>query len=229
MELLSTIESLSHYLESFAEQIGEIGSWMSSWDQDPRIKANIADANFGMTKKACLTIIVNAHAVVAAIHLIDHVESTDLPKCMAIGGGMPAFDWIPVLDNFENADCSPVEYQRRVVLDVLTAAQKAVREFIKNKLYPVVLSERLGPHARLAFQHYLFFHREHMNDAFLMLQGLLVHGLDRRFANLPALIYRMEQFMSRIESMVFVSRDGMEPDDQNGAVPDISAWAVPKQ
>jgi hypothetical protein len=138
-------------------------------------------------------------------------------------------DWIPILDGYENAVCSPAEYQLRVVLKILSHAKERIRQFMEDKLYPVVLSEELGPQARLGFQHYVGFHREHMLDAFLMLQGLLVHGLDRRFADLPVLIYRIEQLMSMVKSIVLVSSEGLRPDHQNGVAPDISAWALPKQ
>ena len=228
MELLSTVESLSYHVEGFADQIDEIGSWMSSFNQGPKPRT-IITADLGMTKSACLSIIANAQAVMSAIDLIDHAESIDLPEFMAECGGMTALDWIPVLDDFENANCSAVEYRFRVVLNVLSLAKERIREFREDRLYSMVLSEKLGPRARLAFQHYLFFHREHMKDAFLMLQGLLVHGLDRRFAELPVLIYRIERLVSTVKSLVEVSSDGLSPDDQNGLVPDISAWAVPKQ
>ena len=182
-----------------------------------------------MTKSACLSIIANAQAVISAIDLIDHAESINLPDFMAKGGGMTALDWIPVLDDFKNAHCSVVEHRFRVVLNVLRSAKELIREFGEDRLYSLVLSEKLGPQARLAFQHYLFFHREHMKDAFLMLQGLLVHGLDRRFAELPVLIYRMERLMSMVKSIVEESSDGQSPDDQNVPIPDITAWALPKQ
>lgn len=229
MELISTVESLSHHVESFVDQIDEIGSWMSSCNQDPRVRILMKAADLGMTKSACLSIIANAQAVISAIDLIDHAESINLPEFMAKGGGMTALDWIPVLDDFKNADCSAVEYRFRVVLNRLSLAKERIREFREDRLYSMVLSEKLGPQARLAFQHYLFFHREHMKDAFLMLQGLLVHGLDRRFAELPALVYRMERLVSRVKSIVEVSSDGHSPDDQNGPIPDITAWALPKQ
>ncbi|MGB6065111.1 MAG: hypothetical protein WBG50_09895 [Desulfomonilaceae bacterium] len=228
MELVSTVESLSHHVEGFAGQIDEIGSWMSAFNQEPKPRT-IMTADLGMTKSACLSIIVNAQAVMSAIDLIDHAESIDLSEFMAKGGGMTALDWIPVLDDFKNAHCSVVEYRFRVVLDALRSAKERIREFGEDRLYSMVLSEKLGPQARLAFQHYLFFHREHMKDAFLMLQGLLVHGLDRRFAELPVLIYRMERLVSRVKSIVEVSSDGLSPDDPNGAALDISAWALPKQ
>lgn len=227
MELLSTIESLSHHVERFADQIDEIGSWMSSFNQDPNYRA-ILTADLGMTKSACLSIIANAQAVMSAIDLIDHAESINLPEFMAKGGGMTALDWIPVLDDFKNAGCSVVEYRFRVVLNRLSLAKERIREFREDRLYSMVLSEKLGPQARLAFQHYLFFHREHMKDAFLMLQGLLVDGLDRRFAELPVLIYRLERLVSRVKSIVEVVSDGQSPDDQNGPIPDITAWALPK-
>jgi hypothetical protein len=182
-----------------------------------------------MTKCACLTIIVNAQSVNSAINLIDHAASIEFPEFMANGVGMTASDWISVLNGSKNADRSPVEHQFFLVLAVLRKAEKSVRDFLQNKLEPVILSGKLGPQARLAFQHYVSFHRERMQDAFLMLQGLLVHGLDRRFANLPVLIYRMEQLLSMVKSAVEVSSECPSHDEQNSVSLDISAWAIPKQ
>jgi hypothetical protein len=226
MELISTLESLFQHLESFAEQIQEVRSWISSWDRDPRNKTNIKSVDFGMTKRACLTIIVNAQSVYSAIHLIDHAASIEFPEFMANGVGMTASDWISVLDGSKKADRSPVEHQCFVVLAVLRKAEKSVRDFLQNKLEPLILSEELGPQARLAFQHHLFFHREHMKDAFLTLQGVLIHGLDRRSADLPLLVYRIGQLVSIVKSIVLASPGGLEPDGQREEALDISAWAV---
>ena len=38
MELISTVESLSYHVEGFADQIDEIGSWMSSFNQGPKTR-----------------------------------------------------------------------------------------------------------------------------------------------------------------------------------------------
>ncbi|MGA9752822.1 MAG: hypothetical protein WBS54_13650, partial [Acidobacteriota bacterium] len=64
MELVSTVESLSHHVEGFAGQIDEIGSWMSAFNQEPKPRT-IMTADLGMTKSACLSIIVNAQAVMS--------------------------------------------------------------------------------------------------------------------------------------------------------------------
>jgi hypothetical protein len=229
MELISTVESLSHYVETFLEQIREVRSWLSGWDHDPGNKTDIESVDFGMTKQACLTIIVNAQSVASAIHLIDHAASIAFPEFMARGVGMTALDWIPVLDDFENADRSPVEHQCRVVLDVLGKTERSVRDFLQNKLEPVVLSEELGQQARLAFQHYLFFHREHMKDAFLTLQGLLIQGLNRRSADLPLLVYRIEQMLSLIKSIVQPAPEDLRHDDEDDVGFDINAWAIRNQ
>ena len=229
MELVSTIESLSHHLGSFADQIDEIGSWIRSWDQDHRNKANIKEVDFGMTKRACLTIIANAQSVHSAIHLIDHAESIEFPELMARGLGFTASDWMEVLDGVNNADRSPIDHQCGLVLDVLDKVERSVRDFLHNKLEPLALSEKLGPQAMLAFQHFLFFHREHMKDAFLTLQGLMVQELNRWSPDLPFLVYRMEEVVSMIKATVRPQLPGLSREHQDHTAPDINSWAVPKR
>ena len=229
MDLISTVESLSHHVERFLEQIQEVRAWISARDRDPRNKADIQSVDFGMTKRACLTIIVNAQSVQLAIHLIDHAASIEFPEFMANGLGFTASDWISVLDGPTNADCSPIDHQCRLVMEVLGKAEKSGRDFLQNRLEPLILSEKLGPQARLAFQHYLFFHREHMKDAFLTLQGLLEHGLNRRSADLPLLVYRIEEMLSVVKSIVMTPSEELSHEHQDHAIPDISAWALPKR
>ncbi len=229
MDLISTVESLSQHLESFLAQIQEVRSWISAWDRDPKNKTHIESVDFGMTKRACLTIIVNAQSVYLAIHLIDHAASIDFPEFMARGVGFSASDWIEVLDGENNANRSPIEHQCGLVLDMLGKVEKSVRDFLQNKLENLVLSGRLGPQARLALQHHLFFHREHMKDAFLTLQGLLVQGLNQRSADLPLLVYRIEQMLSMVKRIVQRAPEDLSHDGQENEGLDISAWAIRNQ
>jgi hypothetical protein len=229
MELISTVESLSQHLESLLAQIQEVRAWISARDRDPRNKANVESVDFGMTKRACLTIIVNAQSVYLAIHLIHYAASIEFPEFMAKGVGFTVSDWIEVLDGEDNANRSPIEHQCRLMLDSLGKIEKAVRDFQQNKLEHLVLSGRLGQQAMLAFQHFLFFHREHMKDAFLTLQGLLAHGLNRRSAHLPLLVYRIEQLLSVVKSIVMTSSEELSHDPDDKMSLDISAWALPKQ
>ncbi len=210
MAIISTFESLSSYLESFAEQMDEIEAWISGWRENDRIKANVAKADYGMTKKACIMIIVSAQAVHDAVHFVETVKSQDLPKLLANGIGMNPLDWISVLEDRHKAKDSPIENQLRIVRPVLRVTRKTVRDFARDKLLLHLRSGALGHQARLGLQHYVAFHLEQMEDGFLMLQAVLLHGLDRRLVDVAVMLGRIERDLSRMKSSIVLRTESQE-------------------
>ena len=228
MALFSSYESLDYFLQEFINKIDEIEAWHAACPTNERIQANLKTVESGMTNKACLFIVITAQAVHAAVQMVQTAESGTLSGLLAEGIGIDQVGMLERFDEDRSLWRPATESQLRVMLKVLGDARQAVKGFADN-LFNLLTSGVLGPQARLWVEDYVALHLEQMSNGFLMLQGLLVHGLDRRFADLPVLIYRLEQLVYMVKSIVFVSRDALGPDDQDGAAFDLSAWAVRKQ
>jgi hypothetical protein len=210
MQLFSSYESLSWLLERFVDKLVEIETSITAWRQDDRIKANILAGDGWSTNPACLTIIVNVQAMNSALHVVTSKEAVELQHVMSKGMGMSSYEWLDVLNARKEVDCPPVEYQLRIVLNSLAVAQKKVREFLDDHLWPLLQSAELGPQARTSLQHYTGFHLAHLEDGFLMLEAVLVRDLDRRDAEILVWGQRIEQLVSLITSSLTVLPDGAE-------------------
>jgi hypothetical protein len=210
MQLFSSYESLSWLLKRFADKLDEIETSIEAWRQDDRIKANILAGDCWTTNPGCLTIIVNVQAMNSALHVVASEGSLEIRHLMSKGMGMSSYEWLDVLNARKEVDCPPVEYQFRIVLNSLAVSHKKVREFLDDHLWPLLQSGELGPQARTSLQHYAGFHLAHLEDGFLMLQAVLVHGLDRRDTDILVWSQRIEQLVSLITSSLTVLPDGGE-------------------
>jgi hypothetical protein len=210
MQLFSSYESLLWLLKIFANKLVEIETSITTWQQDDRIRANILAGDGSGTNPACLAIIVNVQAMNSALHVITSKEPTEVQHLMSKGMGMPNHEWLDVLNARKETDCPPVEYQLRVVLNALAVARKRVREFLDDHLLPLLLSGALGAQARTSLEYYTGFHLAHLEDAFLMLEAVLVHGLDRRCTDILVWSRRIEQLVYQIISSLVASPNGAE-------------------
>jgi hypothetical protein len=210
MQLVSSYESLLWLLKKFADKLVEIETSIKAWQQDDRIKGNILAGDGWATNPACLTIIVNVQAMNSALHVLASKESLEVQHLMSKGMGMSSYEWLDVLNARKEVDCPPVEYQLRIVLNSLAVAQKKVREFLDDHLWPLLQSGEMGPQARTALQHYTGFHLAHLEDGFLMLQAVLVHGLDQRCTDILVWSQRIEQLVFQITSSLTAPPDGAE-------------------
>ncbi len=229
MEIFGMVESFTLRMEEFSHQVDQITRSFSSWRRDERIKSYITGADPATTKYASLTLIVNAKSVISAIRLLTHLESDNLPNLTAQGREETVFNWIVRLGGNPKVNESPVEYQLRMVTKDLRNAKKAVNQFMRTEICPAAPAEQLGPQTRLAFQHFFLFHSEQMKYAFLRLDGLLVQRLDRRFTDLPALIYRIEQLVREVKSVLDGSTDARITDILEKMAPEIGDWRLPRK
>jgi hypothetical protein len=200
MQLFSSYESLLWLLKIFANKLVEIETSITTWHQDDRINAHILAGDGSGTNPACLAIIVNVQAMNAALHVATSKESLEVQHLMSKGMGMSSYEWLDVLNARKEADCPPVEYQLRVVLNALAVARKRVREFLDDHLWPLLQSGALGAQARTSLEYYTGFHLAHLEDGFLMLQAVLVHGLDQRCTDILVWSRRIEQLVYQIIS-----------------------------
>jgi len=210
MQLFSSYESLSWLLERFANKLVEIETSITTWQQDDRIRANILAGDGWATNAACFTIIVNVQAMNSALHVITSKEPMEVQYLMSKGMGMSSYEWLDVLNARKEADSPPVEYQLRVVLNALAVARKRVREFLEDHLWPLLRSGELGAQARTSLEYYTGFHLAHLEDGFLMLQAVLVHGLDQRCTDILVWSRRIEQLVYPIISSLVAYPDGAE-------------------
>jgi hypothetical protein len=210
MQLFSSYESLSWLLERFADKLVEIETSITTWRQDDRIRANILAGDGWATNPACLTIIVNVQAMNSAMHVITSKESLEVQHLMSKGMGMPNHEWLDVLNARKEVDCPPVEYQLRVVLNSLAVSRKRVREFLDDHLWRLLQSGALGPQGRTALEYYTGFHLAHLEGGFLMLQAVLVHGLDQRDTDILVWSQRIEQLVFQITSSLMAPTEGAE-------------------
>lgn len=200
MQLFSSHDSLLWLLKKFADKLVEIETSITAWRQDDRIRANILAGDGSGSNPACLAIIANVQAMNAALDVVTIKESLEVQYLMATGIGMPSHQWLDVLNARKEADCPPVEYQLRVVLNALAAARKRVREFLEDHLWPLLRSGELGAQARTSVEYYTGFHLAHLEDGFMMLQALLVQGLDQRCTEILVWRQRIEQLVTQITS-----------------------------
>lgn len=210
MQVFSSYESLLWLLKICANKLVEIETSITTWRQDDRINAHILAGDGWATNAACLTIIVNVQAMNSALHVVTSKESLEVQYVMSKGMGMSSYEWLDVLNARKEAACPPVEYQLRVVLKALAVARKRVREFLDDNLLPLLLSGELGAQARTSLECYTGFHLAHLEDGFLMLQAVLVHGLDLRSTYILVWSRRIEQLVYQIISSLVPYTDGAE-------------------
>ena len=195
MQLFSSYESLLWLLKIFANKLVEIETSITTWRQDDRINAHILAGDVSGSNPACLAIIVNVQAMNAVLHVVTSKSrwkfNTLCPKawaCRAMSGLMSSMR--------EGSGLSAGGIPITRSTNALAVARKRVREFLDDHLCPLLQSGALGAQARTALQHCTWdLHLAHLEDAFLMLESVLVHGLDRRCTDIMVWSRRIEQLV----------------------------------
>jgi hypothetical protein len=175
-------------LRQFDITINQIENLFSSWLKNEDIKAQLAGLDPEATTEACMTMIISAEAVAGIID--------ELRKEIGVTGGkdvdakpfrgMKYEEYLRLLGDSDNADCSPAEYHLGIVLTSLKAAGKHVREFITDHGSD---HEDLGT----VFIVDVDLRTDDLNDAFLEFRALLADQAnpgERKFFELIRQVYR---------------------------------------
>jgi hypothetical protein len=207
MQLFSSYASLSWLLKKVVNKFDEIETFIQAWQQHDAIRANILAGDGSATKPACMAIIVNAQALNTALSAITKQEASEYQQLIYGKLGDSSCEWLELLHTHDEADCSRIEYQFRVLMDAVAAARIRVREFLDENLWPFLQSGALEAQACTVLQYHAGFHLAHLEDGFHMLEALLVHGLDHRCEDISAWGQRIESVISRIRARFLVCVD----------------------
>jgi|WetSurSiteA1Bulk_404760.scaffolds.fasta_scaffold13133_2 hypothetical protein len=194
---------LLHSLQRFVDEIEVIESRISSWHGDEGIKANMSAADPEETKKTCLPMIINAQDVGSIVRDLRHMGSDETEGFGARREGMTHSQWVRLLGDHGKAECSPVEYQLRVVLSVLSASRKQAQKIIEDNVDAVAkfrVPERESLSGLLPYD--IDFPLVHIVDGFITLETLLAGRVAQKFTDVAVLIHRVEQLVSRVKSII---------------------------
>ncbi len=200
MQPVNTVETLSWILERIAEKLLEIETSINTWQRDGRIRTSIVGEEAWAAGKAFLSIIVNAQALNSILCNLVSQNPSQCKQIMTSYMDMSRHERLDVINARNEGDCPAVESQLRALLNLITATRQKVYELLRDHLWPLLKTGSLEAQTRAALQHHTGFHLAHLEDGFLMLEAVLIHGFDRERKHFIEWGNRIEQLVSKVTS-----------------------------